>query len=56
MEVHERREDWYQTSDLVELGQGDELIIHGRQDEVVKVGGELVNLTKLNKRRGPHDA
>ena len=48
MEVHDRREDWYQTSDLVELGQGDELIIHGRQDEVVKVGGELVNLTKLN--------
>ena len=48
MEVHERREDWYQTSDLVELGQGGELIIHGRQDEVVKVGGELVNLTKLN--------
>jgi o-succinylbenzoate---CoA ligase len=41
-----RRDGWFTTSDLGHV-QGRTLTIEGRVDEVVKVGGELVNVARL---------
>ena len=41
-----RQEDWYVTSDVVELA-GDSLVVIGRADRCVKILGELVNLAAV---------
>jgi o-succinylbenzoate---CoA ligase len=46
-----KREGWWLTDDLGALRAG-QLIVHGRADDTVKVGGELVNLSALESRLG----
>ena len=46
--IIKREGAWYPTKDLGEK-QGCHLVIQGRRDEVVKVGGEMVNVSKLNQ-------
>jgi long-chain acyl-CoA synthetase len=47
--VDPRRHGWWRTDDLGDV-RGDALIVHGRADETVKVGGELANLAALDAR------
>ena len=46
--ISQREGGWYSTSDLGEK-KGQELVIYGRRDEQVKVGGNFVSLSKLNQ-------
>ena len=54
-----RREGWFLTSDLGHV-QGRVLTIDGRADDLVKIGGELVNVSRLeallDTLRGAQDA
>jgi o-succinylbenzoate---CoA ligase len=54
-----KRDGWFTTSDLGRV-QGGALIVEGRVDEVVKIGGELVNVARLEvlleHLRGSRDA
>jgi O-succinylbenzoic acid--CoA ligase len=47
--VDPKTKGWWRTDDLGEV-QGDTLVVHGRADETVKVGGELVDLAALEAR------
>lgn len=47
--VDPRRDGWWRTDDLGAV-RGDTLVVHGRADETVKVGGELVQLAALEAR------
>jgi O-succinylbenzoic acid--CoA ligase len=47
--VDPRRDGWWRTDDLGEVAHGT-LVVQGRADETVKVGGELVNLAALDAR------
>ena len=44
-----KREGWWRTNDLGGV-QGDTFTVHGRADEMLKVGGELVHLAALETR------
>jgi O-succinylbenzoic acid--CoA ligase len=46
--VDPKRDGWFSTSDLGEI-HGRSLTVHGRMDDVVKVGGELVSLSRLEE-------
>jgi len=41
-----KRDGWWRTGDLGEV-RGGSIVVHGRADDTVKVGGELVNLATL---------
>lgn len=47
--VDPKRDGWWRTDDLGDV-HGDTLVVHGRADETVKVGGELVHLAALEAR------
>ena len=47
--VDPRQDGWWRTDDLGEV-RGDALIVHGRADEAIKIGGELVTLAALDAR------
>lgn len=47
--VDPKRDGWWRADDLGEV-RGDTLVVHGRADETVKVGGELVHLAALETR------
>ena len=44
-----KHDGWWRTDDLGSL-EGDTLTVHGRADETMKVGGELVHLAALESR------
>lgn len=47
--VDPKRDGWWRTDDLAAAHRGT-LVVYGRADETVKVGGELVNLAVLEAR------
>jgi O-succinylbenzoic acid--CoA ligase len=47
--VDPKRDGWWRTDDVGSV-QGDTLVVYGRADETVKIGGELVNLAALDAR------
>jgi o-succinylbenzoate---CoA ligase len=57
--VDPRQDGWFLTEDQGEL-QGDRLVVYGRSGEFVKIGGESVDLTRLDAildaERGTVDA
>lgn len=44
-----KRDGWWRTDDLGAV-RGETLVVHGRADDVIKIGGELVNLAALETR------
>jgi o-succinylbenzoate---CoA ligase len=47
--VDPKAEGWLKTEDRVALS-GDELIIHGRMSDFIKIGGESVDFERLNQK------
>lgn len=46
--------DWFQSEDLCELNDAGEFLLHGRADQILKVGGKRISATAMERRLAEH--